>query len=748
MARCSLSLVVLVLLGSGCVPAPEKRSDILLGPYVNSVSTSNAKVLWVPRPGVNTEAKLLLDKGQAASEATVASRTTPIAGRREQVHELGLTGLEAGKTYRYVVRAGQERVEGEFTTAPPPGSRQPFRFAVYGDTRSLPERHRKVIEGMAGDLPFAFLVNSGDLVANGTVWRHWQRDFFGPARRLLNRTALWPVRGNHEGDALLYRDLFDLPNNELYYSFDYGNLHFVVLDSNLDGPDAVGNPPDPEMLAWLRRDLAATQAEWIIVSYHEPTFNIGGHASTWGQRDLLGILEKYGVDMVLSGHSHIYERFLPIGPRGGKPVIFVVTGGGGAPTYDLRPSPILARSSRELHYCLFEIEGNTLKMTVKTPGGKVLDEMTLVKSGQWALDVRSDGSPPAEAGAEARGFERLELVRSNGRYQDEVMRQAVATQDAIDLAFIASTGLSGDFSETPKPGAVTQVTIEPFHPLAKEAKIRFTTVTDSPWRVEPAHFLAKDAPFKLQVRAPENLVVTEGAIDPPLKVNFTVTYRGLVYPGDNRLVHLSKDTIRRLTPPPKPADVPYAADPIVIDGRLDDWKGIGPLVLPATRSASRITRLAWRKDGLYAALEVRDKKIEINPGASWTADGLELFIEGDHARSFDARKNASAMKCVVYPLPNNGGGKAGVEMSYGRYKTRPQIITAAWRKSIGGYTLELFIPAEVLAPAVMAPGTQMGFYYLLRDGGRTVEEFSDTRGKRAVWRTALYWGAVRLVESR
>ena len=366
-------------------------SGCLVGPYTTNVTPTSARIRWVAkkdgRPGM-----LAYTSGE--HKGRVETEVSAFTDRdKEVLHTAKLEGLKPGTVYRYVLHGAGGRKTGEFRTAPDPQKcRGPFRFVVYGDTRSRPAKHKLVADAIAKEEDLAFVVVTGDLVGDGEDWEEWEEQFFTPAAAYLGRAAVWPVRGNHEGDAVLYREHFALPGNELWYSFDYGNLHFVVLDSCWSGKAARA-----AMLEWLREDLAASDAEWTFVSYHHPTWNVGGHASRWGRGIFWPVLEKNGVDVVLAGHSHLYERFRPVGPRNGKPIIHIVTGGGGAPLYDAIENDLLEGGTGHsvLHYCVFVVAGNELAMEVRTPDGSVIDEMKLVKE--------------------------------NGRYQKEVMERALVT---------------------------------------------------------------------------------------------------------------------------------------------------------------------------------------------------------------------------------------------------------------------------------------------------------------------------------
>jgi acid phosphatase type 7 len=152
---------------------------------------------------------------------------------------------------------------------------------------------------------------------------------------MLRKTVFWSCLGNHETnqstafvDTYPYFDIYTLPTagesggvasgTEHYYSFDYGNIHFISLDS-MTANRAVDNPATPQnedgpMAAWLRNDLQSTTATWIIAFFHHPPYTKGSHNSDTEsehiqmRQNFLPILEAGGVDLVLGGHSHIYER--------------------------------------------------------------------------------------------------------------------------------------------------------------------------------------------------------------------------------------------------------------------------------------------------------------------------------------------------------------------------------------------------------------------------------------------------------
>jgi hypothetical protein len=217
-----------------------------------------------------------------------------------------------------------------FRTAPT--NARPTRVWVVGDSGTADDYARAVRDsyyGFNGALPTDLFLMLGDNAYGGGSDYEYQKAVFDMYPEMLRHTPLWPTLGNHDAEDNIgpdgnqgapYLSIFKLPQNgecggvpsgsELYYSFDYGNLHVVCMDSFLS--DRSTNGP---MLTWLAQDLAATEKDWIIAFWHHPTYSWGSHNSdsdeyfmTEMRERALPLLESYGVDLVLFGHSHVYER--------------------------------------------------------------------------------------------------------------------------------------------------------------------------------------------------------------------------------------------------------------------------------------------------------------------------------------------------------------------------------------------------------------------------------------------------------
>jgi hypothetical protein len=136
--------------------------------------------------------------------------------------------------------------------------------------------------------------------------------------------------------------------------------------------------------AFAAKDLADCNSSWKVVFLHVPMFNFGGHNSTWGHDAYLPLFHKDRVDLVISGHSHFYERFKPLtseADKGKWAITHITTGGGGAPLYGLIEHPSHAAYYRTNHFIVFEATQDTLSGRAVSRDGKVFDEFVLRKTG-------------------------------------------------------------------------------------------------------------------------------------------------------------------------------------------------------------------------------------------------------------------------------------------------------------------------------------------------------------------------------
>ncbi|MEO8874208.1 MAG: metallophosphoesterase family protein [Polyangiaceae bacterium] len=334
-----------------------------------------------PATPVSVDIFSLADAGQGG--ASVAHAESP----NGEMHSLRVVGLTPATTYRYVVTAGHENTEGKFTTAPADDSKVPFSFLVYGDDRTDDDAHAAVIRQMK-QIPSDFLVNTGDLVENGASLQLWQR-FFEIERDLLHDRCLFTAVGNHElheesGANFLRFFGDDDPTvtgvRKLYRTIRWENTRFFFLN----GMDAFASSDERK---WLDAQLAKADAEpnltWRVVVLHQGVWSSGPHGDNprlW-QSGVVDLFRAHKIDLVLSGHDHIYERGDADGMK------YVVSGGGGAPLYAIGKKLKTTRKAEStFHFIETKIDGDKLAMTVRRGDGSLLENCGFVKGGGWDCD--------------------------------------------------------------------------------------------------------------------------------------------------------------------------------------------------------------------------------------------------------------------------------------------------------------------------------------------------------------------------
>jgi hypothetical protein len=301
-------------------------ANLVRGPYLQIVTPTSIVIKW--RTDVSTDS--IVRYGLAANTLNDAAIDVAI----DVDHEVKVTGLTPGTLYYYSVGDSGATLAGgdnsyKFQAAPRIGARHPTRIWVIGDSGTANSGAAAVRDGFMSftvNRPANIWLMLGDnAYTDGTDFQY-QLALFDMYPPLLRQTPLWPTLGNHDGvsanssnESGPYFDIFTLPRNaeagglasgtEAYYSFDYGNIHFINLDSYDSDRSESG-----AMFTWLENDLAATTQEWIIGYWHHPPYSKGSHNSDSESHLIdmrtraLPILEFYGVDFVLTGHSHSYER--------------------------------------------------------------------------------------------------------------------------------------------------------------------------------------------------------------------------------------------------------------------------------------------------------------------------------------------------------------------------------------------------------------------------------------------------------
>ena len=238
-------------------------------------------------------------------------------------------------------------------------------LVVYGDTRTNHSIHERVVAAIMLVQP-AVVFHTGDLVEDGNNPKDWLT-FNSITAELLSSAEFFPALGNHENQAQLYFDNFDLPNNEQWYSVDRNNMHFVILNT------CVAIDVNSEQYSWLASDLATIpdSIRFVAVAFHHPPYSTGRHGTegVYLQETLVPLFEEYGVDIVFNGHDHDYERSYCGG------ICYIVTGGGGASLYDqVYEHPCSRQYLKIHHFCKLSVVSDTLTVKVYDIDGRLADQ--------------------------------------------------------------------------------------------------------------------------------------------------------------------------------------------------------------------------------------------------------------------------------------------------------------------------------------------------------------------------------------
>jgi len=408
---------------------PCHAAAVTRGPYLQLGTPTRVVVRWRTNVITGTRVVWGTDSTSLSSSVVNASAVTE--------HEIAITGLQPATRYWYAVGDVQTLLSGDathtFVTPPPVGTTQPVRAWIVGDSGQPGATQlavRDAFRAYTGARGADFWLMLGDNAYNGGTDAEYQNGVFAPYALPLRQWVLWPTRGNHDGvyggTNNDYYDFFSLPSfaqaggvssgSEAYYSFDYANLHFVCLDS-----EGSSRLPGGAMQIWLRADLAATNQDWIIAFWHQPPYSKGSHDSDSGaethmleiRQNVLPILDSLGVDLVLTGHSHSYERSFLLrqhyglsgtladsmkvdagdGRRGGdgpysKPTmqqapfegaVYVVAGssskiGGGSLNH-----PVMVSSQNVAGSLVLDVDGPSLDLRFLDAAGAVTDSFAILK---------------------------------------------------------------------------------------------------------------------------------------------------------------------------------------------------------------------------------------------------------------------------------------------------------------------------------------------------------------------------------
>ena len=569
-------------------------------------------------------------------------------------YEATIKNLAPGRLYYYGVYNGKRLIAGAdrehyFVTAPAHGSKRPFRFWVVGDSGTGGQKQAEVHNAMrrfTGRHPIDFYMHVGDMAyGSGTDWE-FQHHFFEPYSDTLRNTVCWPTMGNHEGNTSdgktgigPYYDCYVLPANgeaggvpsgtEVYYSFNYGNAHFVCLNSHDLERQSTG-----AMARWLKSDLEQADSDWLIAFWHHPPYTKGSHDSDLEQQliemreHIMPILESSGVDMVLTGHSHIYERSMLVdgayatptvstnvilddaeatyrkseGLNAHEGTIQVVTGHGGTGLRRKATMPIMRKTIVEHGSVIVDIDGDTLSAVMLNSKGEKRDLFSIVK---------------------------------RGTVLQERMENPWQPKQYVNYRYIVA---SASLKEIVKPGAATsaEFKIRALPVGGVQAVVEWNTKGTS-WNIDPPTAeleLKKDEPTvtSFQVSYSKHLFPLA-----KLKLTFKTDKGDVAGKSGLVLPPYKKLTLRRMKSPPKIDGIISDQEKAGLEkqGDMIEYKGTGPSKYPTDfyvgLSGNQLYVACINHEPQMDQIKIVERKRD---GGNWKDDCNEVFIMREGSKEY------------------------------------------------------------------------------------------------------------------
>ena len=426
-----LNLFVLIGISLNLV---GQEVQIIRGPYLQSAFTDKVTVCF------RTDSETLPTVVYGADPTKLEiSETAKVSGKN---HEVSISGLQPYTKYFYEIRVGDAILLNSsedlfFRTHPTNESDVKVHGWVLGDCGTGNDNQRAVRDAYynyMGQRASDLILFLGDnAYQRGTDTEYQNALFENMYEDRLKNTVSWSCIGNHDGQTAKsktqsgpYYDIFNFPKNgecggvasgtEAYFSFDYGDVHFISLDSHQSDRSIGG-----AMYTWCENDLATTTANWIIALWHHPAYSMGSHNSDKEKRlvqmreNFVPLMEKYGVDVIFSGHSHSYERsFMLNGHYGnsdsfsiddhtvsngsgdgkedgdgsyqktaeldGKGMVYLTAGSSGKISdFEKELHEAIFVSLKELGSCVFEITDDRFDLKFLNNNGTVRDYFTIRK---------------------------------------------------------------------------------------------------------------------------------------------------------------------------------------------------------------------------------------------------------------------------------------------------------------------------------------------------------------------------------
>ncbi len=470
-------------------------SKITKGPYLTDPGQTSMTISWES----DMSEKAVLKYG--ASNCLGNSLLVKSLDQRENLflYSVKIEDLDPGMKYYYqVVMSDSTCAMSYFTTAPTEDAS--INFVAIGDSRTGHEVHQKISELIANISP-DMVISMGDLVGAGGRFYEWGPHFFQPAADMIDHIPLISTVGDHDtrfddAENFNYYFRFTEEYQKIWFSYDYGPAHFVSLDYRAY--------KDSAMIEWFEKDMAQSNAKWTFVYLHRPSYNVGGHRTNWGAGIWPELYRKHKVDIVFTGHSHLYERFLPMKPTNDPdawPVTYITTGGAGASLYESIEHENLAVTESVNHLLSIQLSEDSLKLIAYRADMSLLDQFEIVKN-------------------------------NDGQYNSEYL-DLVKPQELMDTYMIFANRLLKIFDQLPSENTAAEQSIS-FKSIAVDEDIIFKVILSEQsseyYSIEPiSGVLKKGETFngivKLYSKKPYQ--IDDVYFDPPVKMNVSFEMKNL-----------------------------------------------------------------------------------------------------------------------------------------------------------------------------------------------------------------------------
>jgi hypothetical protein len=605
-------------------PPPERHSAAISADDSDNPTFLVQPYLQLPTPPtgmtVMWETK---DKLPSRIEYGATRRLGSVAEKTDEsiLHEVRLENLNPGATYYYRVFSGDLVSPIYSFKAAPPLRTKHWRMAVYGDSRTNPATHRKVVEQIA-KADVDLILHTGDIVTNGKDHDSWRKQFFEPLSPLARSVPWVSTIGNHESDSDNYFSYMALPGNERYFGFDFANAHIVCLDSNA----WIQKGRDSKQYHWMADHFREQRdATWTFAAFHHPLFSAHKtrpiNALRWDWTPLFLDPENH-IDGVLTGHDHFYARNYRMGRLADKPqpgVLFLTTAGGGASLYPSVPRDYVAKEKSAYHFTLFDFDGDKITLTAIDLTGQVIEHYTMTKA----------PTPPDEFCAYD-----IEEFR-------ELLRKAIVAAEPVRIG-------SGE----------TKVDAELKVPTRFAVPVSGKLIWQPPpgWRLKES-----ETSFKLDPNQPLRISIQADIADRPLAKTPSLTIA--FDPGKfrNRTIEATPFTLAG------PEEVqPLKSDKLSAlngAGNENPWssaKAYTLLGLPPRGGRRDSTRFLVDDNALFVRckLDDPDRLVEVkNEGAA--VEGSRLVLSGEHLRLIlsDGKRTETFAVSPEHRVYRSGDGK-------------------------------------------------------------------------------------------